>query len=84
MTPYYTDDWVTIYHGDCRETIDWPSASVIVTDPPYGETSLTWDRWPDGWPTLMADRMSVTQMWCFGSTRMFRSEEHTSELQSQR
>src|SRR3989304_5399882 len=44
-------------------------ADAIITDPPYNETSLDWDRWPDGWPTLAAG--TAASMWCFGSLRMF-------------
>ena len=34
MTPYYSDDLVTIYHGDARDVpLD---GHVLVSDPPYG------------------------------------------------
>lgn len=37
MSIYYKNDWVTLYHDDCRN-VELPKASVdlIVTDPPYG------------------------------------------------
>jgi site-specific DNA-methyltransferase (adenine-specific) len=44
-------------------------ADAVITDPPYQETSLVWDRWPDGWPAIVAQHAS--SMWCFGSMRMF-------------
>ena len=35
--PYYADDNVTIYHGDCRGLANlWQHADVMITDPPYG------------------------------------------------
>ncbi len=35
--PYYQDDHVTIYHGDCQEFLPvMDRADLILTDPPYG------------------------------------------------
>ena len=70
MKPYYSDDHVTLFVGDWRELIAQDfRADLILTDPPYGETSLAWDRWPVGWPELAARHSDA--MWCFGSMRMF-------------
>lgn len=73
MTPYWQDEdaGLAIYLGDMREVLPALDikADLILADPPYAETSLAWDRWPDGWPTLAASVAS--SMWCFGSMRMF-------------
>lgn len=80
--PYYDDGQVQLWLGDCREIL--PALSVtadcVVADPPYGETSLEWDRWPDGWLEVVA---TVTRsLWCFGSLRMFL--KHGDEFASTR
>jgi site-specific DNA-methyltransferase (adenine-specific) len=71
VIPYYEDSQVQLYLGDMREVLPalGVTADCIIADPPYGETSLEWDRWPDGWLEVAA---KVTRsMWCFGSLRMY-------------
>ena len=43
--------------------------AVGLFNPPYAETSLSWDRWPGGWLDMA---MGIARsMWCFGSLRMY-------------
>lgn len=35
MTPYYEQDGIVIYHGDCREIVPMLERGLMVTDPPY-------------------------------------------------
>lgn len=71
LTPYWTDGTVTLYQGDCRTVLPelGLTADLVVADPPYEETSCEWDRWPEGWPAIVAEHSR--QLWCFGSMRMF-------------
>lgn len=64
-----------ILQGDCREvlrTLPTGSVDVVVTDPPYGETALNWDRQVDGWlPEVRRVLKLSGSLWCFGSMRFF-------------
>jgi site-specific DNA-methyltransferase (adenine-specific) len=80
VKPYYADELVTLYHGDCREVLGQVrEVDAVVMDPPYGETSLEWDRWIPGLPGLLLDSLAPGgSMWCFGSMRML--FEHLAEF----
>lgn len=66
---------VTCLAGDCMHILaSMPDASVdaIVTDPPYQQTSLAWDKWVNGWPDAVARVLKPSgSMWVFGTMRMF-------------
>lgn len=71
MKVAYEDELVTLYEGDALGFLLGHAVDVdaIVTDPPYGDTSLSWDRVVDGWLDLAAN--VAPQLWCFGSFRFW-------------
>ena len=80
IEPYYDEGGVTIYLGDCRKVLPLimiqgvtKGCDAIITDPPYGDTSLDWDRKVDGW---LREIPLVPQLWCFGSMRFFLEHGH--------
>lgn len=73
--PIFDDGQITLYQGDCRKILpEIDPVDVVVTDPPYGDTSLDWDEPVRGWLGLV----DTHQVWCFGSMRFWL--EHGSEF----
>lgn len=50
MRPYYEQDGIVIYHGDCREVIEdvWLGIDLVLTDPPYPDFYVDEYRYIDG------------------------------------
>lgn len=64
---------VRLISGDCRAIMATEGPfDLIIADPPYGDTSLSWDRIDTSWVDIAADRLKPTgSMWVFGSMRHF-------------
>lgn len=76
MKAYYDSAGIQLFLGDCRDVLGALAPSrafdVVVADPPYGETSLKWDRRVDGWLGAVGPRLNrAASLWCFGSMRFF-------------
>jgi site-specific DNA-methyltransferase (adenine-specific) len=75
VTPYFSRGGIDLYLGDCREvlpTLEPGSVDLVLTDPPYGQTSLPWDKRVDGWLKLVRPLLrSGASIWVFGSLRSF-------------
>jgi site-specific DNA-methyltransferase (adenine-specific) len=75
IDPVYDEDGIVLYCGDCREVLpELGLVDVVVTDPPYGDTSLVWDEPVRGWLGLV----DAPQLWCFASLRFLL--EHGQEF----
>ncbi|GBQ23208.1 DNA methylase N-4/N-6 [Acetobacter estunensis NRIC 0472] len=64
---------MTLLCGDCRDVMPAHGPyDLILADPPYGETSLSWDRRITGWLPLAAQALTPSgSLWVFGSLRSF-------------
>jgi len=81
---FYEAPGVQLWHGDCREALSVVGErrfSLLLADPPYQQTSLAWDVWPDGWlAAMMGLRADDGSLWCWGTLRTFmaRAAEFTA------
>jgi site-specific DNA-methyltransferase (adenine-specific) len=64
---------MSIIDGDCREVLATMQAGIFdacIADPPYGDTSLAWDRICPGWiPAVARVLKPAASIWVFGSMR---------------
>lgn len=64
-----------LFQGDCLEilpTLPDGCVDLVLTDPPYGDTSLSWDKRVGEWPREALRLLRPGgSMWVFGSLRYF-------------
>src|ERR1700677_1906925 len=78
IAPVFDKAGVTLYHGNCLDIMpQLDPVDAVITDPPYGETSLMWDKVVRGWRTLLP-LQDHASLWQFGSMRSLLSENFDS------
>ena len=70
MKPYYQDDLVTLYHGDCRDVLpDVGDVELLLTDPPYSVSGAkNFDRSARGKGVRRLDFFTGDQDWATMTT----------------
>jgi site-specific DNA-methyltransferase (adenine-specific) len=78
VKPYYEENGITIYHGDCREILpSLPKVDLVLTDPPYnvglnycgGDDRADYRAWSQEWfsscqrPLVFTPGMVNLAMW---------------------
>jgi len=80
VRPYFEQDGIAIYHGDCLDVLPALGAleaSMVLADPNYGETKLDWDKLDFGWLSAVDGAAALNaSLWCWGSFRMFLAVGH--------
>lgn len=71
MKPYYEQDGIVIYHGDCREVmplLDGASVDLVLTDPPYASAAATVttgfarEKWGGNWGDMSLLPLMASQV----------------------
>ena len=77
MKPYYEDESVTLYHGDCREIApNLSDISAVITDPPYPSEFM----WVWGWLAETAAAITRPGAFCVAMTGAHRLPDVMAEM----
>ena len=82
MTPYYQDDWVTIYHAESQEILPYldSNESRIVSDPPYGIAHRPSDYWGNRTIAGDSERFDPTPLLTFSGCLLFGANHYADKL----
>lgn len=85
LKPYYRDDHVTIYHGDCRAILtdvapNPPYDYDLITDPPYGIAHVSSSHWNNERIVGDAQSFDPSHLLSFGNALIFGANHFADKL----
>lgn len=74
MSPYYAEDGITLYHGDCQDVLPHLGhVDAIITDPPFGIDFkyASHDDTPDGYGAFVWSVIEAAERLCTPGSPVF-------------
>jgi len=70
VKPYYEENRITIYHGDCRDILPTlTNVNLTLTDPPYGMHKAPWDMSIVPWESWLPIARSIAPVALFSGVK---------------